>query len=570
MRSNSFWDIGSIRWSFRGLALLAATTQAFAARNAINSDGRSYLEVARAYLRHDWAMAANSYWGPLYSWMLAPFLGLVKPSLRHEYPLVHLVNLGLFVVCAVAFEYFWCRLLAYRGMQKARAIPGSRLLPDSILWIFGYTMFIGIMPGLLPFVNPDLTLAILVLTLAGVLLQIISSPEASRWLYVWMGILLGFGYLAKAVLFPMGFVFLATLACSRSRNWARIGLALVIFLCISAPEIAWLSAAKGYPTFSGTGKLANAWYNNDLPLLHWQGQPPGSGVPLHPTRKIYGHPDVFEFNGPIRSSYPPWYDPTYWNEGISPHFQFGNVAKRFVQRLLSSLWMVCWPRALVLGLVVLLLLADLKATIKNAVCFWPLLVIMAAVFTAYSLTVAIPRYYVPWQMLLWGPILCAIQLRNRFISSGYYRWVVVGVAVLSLASQTKWINWQLHHAREDDATPDYLTAEGLKKIGLTDGANVGSIGFDEVAQWAYLDRLFIVAEINSWSACEFWQSSSLVQAQVMEKFKQSGASAVVANTGGGMLIRARNGIPIDQGACARPSVGWQKIDGSANYVYLLR
>lgn len=41
-------------------------------------------------------MAANSYWEPLYSWILAPFLAVLKPSLRHEYPLVHLINLGLF------------------------------------------------------------------------------------------------------------------------------------------------------------------------------------------------------------------------------------------------------------------------------------------------------------------------------------------------------------------------------------------------------------------------------------------------------------------------------------------
>ena len=52
--------------------------------------------------------------------------------------------------------------------------------------------------------------------------------------------------------------------------------------------------------------------------------------------------------------------------------------------------------------------------------------------------------------------------------------------------------------------------------GLTAGTNVGAIGFDEVAQWAYLDRLLIVAEINSWNACDFWQSSPLVQARVLE------------------------------------------------------
>ena len=565
----TFFSEHRIRWVFRGLALITAAVQTFAVRNAINSDGRSYLEVARAFLRHDWKMAANSYWGPLYSWILMPFLGWINPSLRHEFPLAHLINFALFLVCAVAFEFFWTRLLAYRTLKTDASIH-PRLLSDKVLWILGYTSFISLMSDLLAFVNPDLTLAILVFFVSGVMLQIISTAEVPTRLFVWLGILFGVGYLAKAVMFPMGFVFLAMLAGSKSRNLARVGLTLMIFLSISAPEIIWLSISKGYPTFSGTGKLAYAWYTYDLPILHWQGQPPGSGIPVHPTRKIYSHPDVYEFNGPIRSAYPPWYDPSYWNEGMSPHFQFSRVANHFVTTFISSLWMVCVPRAFILGIAVLFLLADPIATLKNAVHYWPLWIITAAIFAAYSITLAIPRYYAPWQLLLWGPLICSIQLRHRFIPTRVCLWIAVGAAVLMFASQARWINWQLHHAREDDGTPDYGTAEGLQKIGLTSGDRVAAIGFDEVAQWAYLGRFFIVAEVTSWNACEFWQSPPAIQAEVLGKFRQSGASAVVANTGGGMMIRTRSGAPpIDQRACARPDVGWRKIEGSANYAYLL-
>lgn len=562
------WDPAQIRWLLRSLAFLAAVAQAFVARNSINSDGRSYLEVAHAYLRHDWGMAVNSYWGPLYSWILMPLLRFARPSLRYEYPLIHLLNLVLFVICAIAFEFFWTSLLAYR---KSRQSSTPRLMSESPLWIFGYTWFTLLMCGLLPFVNPDLTLAILVFAATGTLLQILLSDAAPRYFYVGMGLMLGLGYLAKAVMFPMAFVFLGILVLHRkSRNMTRIALAFVVFLGVCLPEIVWLSTAKGHPTFSGTGKLAYAWYTYDLPILHWQGQPPSSGVPAHPTRKIYSNPDVFEFNGPIRSNYPPWYDPSYWNEGMSPRFQFAVVVKHFAQELFLSLPMVCTPRFLILGVFLLLLLSDPIGTIKNMVFYWPLLIVMAAIFVLYSLTLALPRYYAPWQMLLWGAVLCSIQFRDRFLLSGYYRWIAVGAAVLTFASQAKWTNWQLNHAREDDAVGEYAMVEGLKKLGLNGGQNVGSIGFDEVAQWAYLDQLYIVAEINSWNACEFWQSSPAVQSEVLEKFKESGAEAIVANTGGGMLIRTRSGSPIDQGACARPGAGWQKIEGSANHIYLLR
>ena len=41
---------------------------------------------------------------------------------------------------------------------------------------------------------------------------------------------------------------------------------------------------------------------------------------MHPTRQIMTHPPVFEFDGPVPGTYPPWTDPSYWNEGVHPRF----------------------------------------------------------------------------------------------------------------------------------------------------------------------------------------------------------------------------------------------------------
>lgn len=43
-------------------------------RNAIHVDGLAYLRVAEEYAAGDLARAVNAYWGPLYSWLLVPFL----------------------------------------------------------------------------------------------------------------------------------------------------------------------------------------------------------------------------------------------------------------------------------------------------------------------------------------------------------------------------------------------------------------------------------------------------------------------------------------------------------------
>lgn len=574
MRSNLPESANTIRWGLRLAGLAFAAVQAFATRNAMDPDGRSYMEVARAYLRHDWAMAVNSYWGPLYSWIMMPFLGLTKPSLRHEYPLIHLINFGLFVLCALAFESFWTQLLAYRKLRDTGVNVESRSLPDFALWILGYALFIRLLVGLVSPVTPDLALAVVVLALASVLLRIMSSNRLPAGLFVSFGALLGIGYLTKAVMFPLAMVFLAELfLVVPSRKFIRCALAFALFLGIAAPEVIWLSASKGHLTFSGVGKLNYAWFNYGVPYLHWQGQPPGSGIPAHPTRRIHSHPDLFEFNGPIRSSYPPWYDPTYWNEGIAVPFQPKIVARHLVRNVWELGKIVCEPRMAILGFLALLLFADLKKTWNGLAGHWPLLAATAAVMAAYCLTLVTFRYYAPWGMLLWGSVLCAVRLRPVFAASPRFRLVATAMAIavggLMILQAGHGVYGQWRNPYPDDATRDYVTAEGLQKMGVQAGDKVGSIGFGNEVFFVYLARLSIVAEIKRKDTCEFWQASPAVQLEVMEKFKQSGVKVIVANTGSGVRSRGE-GAGLDIVSCARPGPGWRQIEGSLNRAYFLR
>ena len=64
-------------WSF---ATLAGLIQCWSYRFWIEPDGVNYLDVANAYLRHDWSVAINSYWSPLYSWLLALTFYVTRPS----------------------------------------------------------------------------------------------------------------------------------------------------------------------------------------------------------------------------------------------------------------------------------------------------------------------------------------------------------------------------------------------------------------------------------------------------------------------------------------------------------
>jgi hypothetical protein len=561
-----------IRWLFRSVAAILAIVEITHARNTFGPDPRSYMELARAILRHDWSMVPNAYWSALYPWLLAAVLGIVKPSLRWEFPVAHAFSFPMYLACIAAFEFFWISLLRHRQASVAGVDQGSARIPASQMWILGYSLFVWTTVGeLVLLVNPDLLVMASVLLAAGLLLRMEADRNSLRASYVWFGICLGFGYLAKAILFPMAFVFLAmmVLVCRRALGERRksMALALLIFIAIAAPEVALLSHSKGRFTYSDTGKLSVAWLNYNLPIRNWQGLPPGTGTPAHPTRQLFDHPALYEFNGPLRSSYPPWYDPSYWNEGLSPKFSFGIVVRHFFYDLAVLAAALAHPAAWITGIFLLLLASRPGATFKGIAGYGYLIVIGVVAMAMYCLTLIQDRYLPPWEFLIWGSVLAGVRLRPRveLLSRG----VVALVSFAMIAAMVHLVYGESVQVFPSDATPEYLTAEGLLRMGLQPGEKVGAIGYDNDAYWAYLARIDIVAEINTDETCLFWSEPAAMQAEILEKFARAGARVVVANTGGGVKTTSRP-VPIDLAGCSRPSPGWRKIEGSPNYAFFLK
>jgi hypothetical protein len=125
------------------------------------------------------------------------------------------------------------------------------------------------------------------------------------------------------------------------------------------------------------------------------------------------------------------------------------------------------------------------------------------------------------------------------------------------------------HGFHNDGSAEYLTAEGLKQMGLRPGEKVGAIGFDNDAHWAYLARLNVVAEINTDETCLFWSEPPEIQTQILEKLAQAGAGVVVANMGGGIRTTSR-AVPIDLGKCALGAgSAWLPVPGTPNRAFFL-
>jgi hypothetical protein len=94
-------------------------------RYAMNPDGISYLDVGDSFFRRDSVNAMNAWWSPLYPWTIGLVLGVAKPSPKWEFPLVHLVNLGVFVIALFAFRCLLHTLLRFVRERTSDVKPNA-------------------------------------------------------------------------------------------------------------------------------------------------------------------------------------------------------------------------------------------------------------------------------------------------------------------------------------------------------------------------------------------------------------------------------------------------------------
>jgi len=109
---------------------------------------------------------------------------------------------------------------------------------------------------------------------------------------------------------------------SSVKMFSRVFAALAVFLLLSTPYIVALSHANDRVMFNDAGRLNYAWEINRVKKwAHWQGEEGVHGTPVHPTRKIHEDPPMYEFGTPFEVTYPPWYNPTYWYDGVRRRFE---------------------------------------------------------------------------------------------------------------------------------------------------------------------------------------------------------------------------------------------------------
>jgi hypothetical protein len=523
--------------SFLIVCMVLGAVQSWICRYTMITDGISYLDIGDAYFQRDWADAINAYWSPMYSWCLGLALYLFRPSIWWEFITVHIVNFTIYVAALFCVRFFLHAVLRAIREENTSGSVDSLPLPECAFLGLGYGVFLwcGLVLADVGRVIPDLLAACPVFLIAGYLVELRNHHSYAK--YALFGALNAAAYFGKGINFLLAFGFLGILLFSGKWSKSRmcgVLLAAVTFLIVCSPFVRALSKAKGRFTIGDTGKLVySALVYPNKAQIHWQGDPPGSGIPLHPTRQLLDNPPVFEFAEPIHGTYPPWDDPSYWNDGTRWHFRLRSQLRVLVQSAFAYEQLFLQESALLAGLLIFLFLGG-APTRRAIAANWPLLAAAGLGLAAYSFVLVIPRYIAASMVLLWVAIFGGVRLPKDAKLERMSKYVAAAVAVVVLASvvghiaDTAYAN--LTVGEKPPAKDQVKTAIGLENLGLRAGDKVAVVGLGNDDHWARLGRFRIVAEaaVLGVDAREFWAASPERRNLAYECLSRSGAKVVVA------------------------------------------
>lgn len=501
------------RFGFWLFASTAGLIQCWSYRFWIESDGVNYLDVANAYLRHDWSAAINSYWSPLYSWLLAVTFYVVRPSGYWESTVLHLLNFVIFLFALRGGEFFISELVHSRT---------DKSIPDWAIWTVGYSvlLFVSLFMNAAYLDTPDLCTSGLVYIAAGLLIRI-RSGRATPPVFMIFGAVLGIAYFSKTIMFLVAFAFLA--AAGRRRGTV---LALAYFVAVTLPWITILSRSVGRVTYGDVGPASYIQY-----IAH-------SGAPIHPPRKIFDSPEVREFATPIRATYPPWYNSPYWIEGLHPRFEWKAQFRVLVRNAKDYLHVLTGQKEFIAGFLLIFVAWPKLLPIR-----WHVLVPALWGFSLYALVHVESRLVGAFFVLLWLILFSGLRIRSeRFLK----------LVMLAIALTTVFKIVRAAVARPNDSPPiQWQTAQTLQEMGIEPGSRVAVFGHtNDGDYWAHLIGVRVVADIQADALPAYWSAPPGVRTEILSRLSELDIRAVVTSN------------PSED--------GWQMIPGTSFCVRFLK
>ena len=487
--------------------LLLALLQLWNNRFVMISDGIAYLEVANR-------LEVNSYWSPLFSWILIPVVRVVP--LPWSAPAVHVLQTVFALLAVLLADRLWRKLCPETIEDRGWLI--TRWL--AAWWMVFDLTSIGL-------VQPDGLTVCLYLT--ACLLVLHRRP-------VLLGLVLAASYLAKAAMLPFALILLGCWFFVERRR--TLLAAAILFVCC----LPWWLALRqhtGRWTIGDSGPLNYAWEVNGLTRwYHGQGG-------AHSTQQIASAPDAFVYPTPFAVTYPPWYDPSYWFAGLEKRpFSLTNQLRALYENGAPILWYWIAAPGFMAALALSPRLRDWRGLAGEVRSRWLLLAPAFATAGMYAAVFFEPRYLAPQLFLL-----STIPLRAAYTRAGrpaFWLFPVAAAAamVLLVAAQVKLMTQEVF---VDGVAPNPHAAVAVEmhRAGAPPGSPVAFIGLTLQPEWARQGRFRIVGDVpyrygrdpgpsrdillDRTNIMQFWQAPTPVRQKIYDGFAQAGARFVIAH-----------------------------------------
>jgi hypothetical protein len=282
-------------------------------------------------------------------------------------------------------------------------------------------------------------------------------------------------------------------------------------------------------TFGDSGRINYVLLVNDAtPSWYFQTVGSAAGHYIHPVRRIFNDPPIYEFAGPVRGTIHVWYDPSYWADGPSPSFHFRkqlHVIRRYLVLYQQMIFGAQVP--LLVGVVVFLFLGGSGYLVRQMTARWPIWLIGLAGLAMYALVAVEMRYVAVFFTLLWVGLFSGLTVPQDRVNIRVVSIVTLAVVialVTPLAIETG--SHALHSLHRPHT--EWQVAEQLRQMGVRPGDRVGRIGGRFGTDWARMLQVSVVAEVPRANAKDFWSGSPQIQNAVIETFRRLGVTALVA------------------------------------------
>ncbi len=514
---------------FQLLVVLAGLRCAILARNLpIGSDGLSYLDVARSYLRHDWSTAVNGYWGSLYPLLIAGWMKLVHPGDAQEFAAVRALNFLIFLLCFYSFVRFWRSIAEWNlkesesGFPLPRAYPLGWMLLGDLLFTVHVLWYIGL-------VGPDILVASVVLLISARLLEL-HDRQTNLADQVGLGLLIAIGLYTKAILFFFGLAVLGTLLIGNlvlhgphSRQYRGPLVAALVCALVVSPFVMALSRVLGHFSVGEAGRLNYAWFVDGTETGPWSDG--GVSYPFFPGNVALRTPRVFAIPRLAGITYAPWYDPARFDKHSRASFNMRGQLRQILINLKSLEDEILGRHSALLVCLMVLGWAVPAVFLRRLAAAWFCVIPTLVVVGLYLLVHLVGRFMIGFSLLMWGIVFSCIRVPANY-EVLMRRAFASGIAVFAACTLPGVVHL-LTLRPQNLIQRDLVVAEAMPNYGIRAGDVVGVIGDGQVAYWAHWARVSIAAEVTSMDVTAFWSASPASQQAAVRSMAALGTKAVI-------------------------------------------